>query len=173
VLVVAFVALGCFGTSAHAAAISNDLLKATGHSASQLTTRAACGTAQAGRFRCYARMLTVRSTGKAVSLLHAPHAAIAGERQASVTTTAPQEYTAGYLQWAYDTTWLSANRGAGDTVAIVDAYGDSSAYSDMERFRSANGLPSQPVAELQMRYQPEGQLPSEPETMSLSREASL
>jgi hypothetical protein len=129
---------------AGAAAISSDLLRATGHNASQLSTRAACGSAPAGRFRCYARVLTIRSTGKPASLLHAPHAATPRERQANSTTTAPQEYTADYLQWAYDTTWLSANRGAGDTLAIVDAYGDSSAYSDMEQFRSANGLQSLP-----------------------------
>jgi hypothetical protein len=130
---------------ATAAAISGDLLKATGHSASQLTTRAACGSAPAGRFRCYARVLTVRSSGRSASLLRAPHAASASARQADAAGTAPQEYTAGYLQWAYDTTWLSANRGASDTVAIVDAYGDSTAYSDMEQFRSANGLQSLPT----------------------------
>jgi hypothetical protein len=162
VLAVAFVALGGFATGAHAAAtsrsrvaarrsapvsaatISSDLLKATGHSASQLSTRAACGSAPAGRFRCYARVLTVRSTGRAASLLHAPQAAIT-EQETSAAATAPQEYTAGYLQSAYDTTWLSANRGAADTVAIVDAYGDSTAYSDMEQFRSANGLQSLPT----------------------------
>jgi hypothetical protein len=160
VLAVAFVALSGLATGAHAAAtsrsrvaarasapagaaaISSALLKATGHNASQLSTRAACGSAPAGRFRCYARVLTVRSTGKPASVLHASHAATTRERQASSTATAPQEYTAGYLQWAYDTTWLSANRGAGDTVAIVDAYGDSSAYTDMEQFRSTNGLQS-------------------------------
>jgi hypothetical protein len=163
VLAVAFVALGGFATGAHAAAtsrsrvaartsapvsaatISSDLLKATGHSASQLSTRAACGSAPAGRFRCYARVLTVRSTGRAASLLHAPHAATTRQQEASATATAPLEYTSGYLQSAYDTTWLSANRGAADTVAIVDAYGDSTAYSDMERFRSANGLQSLPT----------------------------
>lgn len=128
-----------------AAAISSDLLKATGHSSSQLSTRAACGSAPAGRFRCYARVLTVKSTGKPASLLHIPHAATARERSASAATSAPEEYTAGYLQWAYDTTWLSANDGAGDTVAIVDAYGDSTAYSDMEQFRTANGLQQIPT----------------------------
>ena len=60
-------------------------------------------------------------------------------------TPAPQSGTAAFLQWAYDTTWLSANRGSGDTVAIIDAYDDPSAYSDMEAFRSANGLVALPA----------------------------
>lgn len=130
---------------ARASSISADLLKATGYSASQLTTRAACGSAPTGRFRCYARVLTLKSTGRPATLLHAPHATPTTERQASSGTTAPQEYTAAYLQAAYDTTWLSANRGASDTVAIVDAYGDSTAYSDMEAFRTANGLTQIPT----------------------------
>jgi hypothetical protein len=128
---------------AASAAISRELLKATGHSATQLTTRAACGSAVAGRFRCYARVLTVKSTGRSASLLHVPHAAPASAPRAGATA-APQQYTAGYLQSAYDTTWLSANRGAGDTIAIVDAYGDANVYSDMEQFRSADGLQSLP-----------------------------
>jgi hypothetical protein len=132
---------------ASSGAISRQLLKATGHSASQLTTRAACGSAPAGRFRCYARMLTVKRSGRSASLLRTPHVAPAGARPADAATAAPQEYTAGYLQWAYDTDWLSANRGADDTVAIVDAYGDPTAYSDMEQFRTANGLQSLPACD--------------------------
>jgi hypothetical protein len=133
---------------ARAAAISSNLLKATGHSASQLSTRAACGSAPAGRFRCYARVLTVKSSGKPVALLHAPRAQRThptGSASTSSPSTTPQEYTADYLQWAYDTTWLSANDGDNDTVAIVDAYGDSTAYGDMEQFRSGNGLPQIPT----------------------------
>jgi hypothetical protein len=124
--------------------ISSELLRATGHGASQLTARAACGSAVAGRIRCYARVLTVKSTGEPASLLRVPHAS-ASVTHASSATTAPQQYTAGFLQWAYDTTWLSANRGTSDTVAIVDAYGDSTAYSDMEQFRSGDGLPQIPT----------------------------
>lgn len=128
-----------------AGTISSDLKRATGYSAAQLTTRAACGAPRAGRIRCLAQVLTVKRTGEPVSLLHTPPASSAGARaSASAAQAAPQEYTAGYLQSAYDTTWLSANAGASDTVAIVDAYGDSTAYSDMEQFRSQNGLPSLP-----------------------------
>jgi hypothetical protein len=136
-------ALSGLGAQAQAGTISSELLRATGHGASQLTTRAACGSAAAGRIRCYARVLTVKSTGKPASLLRVPHAASPTVTHASSAAAAPQEYTAGFLQSAYDTTWLSANRGTSDTVAIVDAYGDSNAYSDMEQFRSANGLPAQ------------------------------
>jgi hypothetical protein len=128
-----------------AGTISSELLRATGHSASQLTTRAACGSAAEGRIRCYARVLTVKSTGKPASLLRVPQAASATVTHASSAAVAPQEYTADFLQSAYDTTWLSANDGDSDTVAIVDAYGDSTAYSDMEQFRTANGLQQIPT----------------------------
>lgn len=126
-----------------AATISTDLKHATGYSTAQLTTRPVCGAAAPGRIRCLAQLLTVKSTGKPVTLLHAPRPDSA--TTAATASAAPQEYTADFLQWAYDTTWLSANAGAGDTVAIVDAYGDSGAYSDMEQFRTANGLPQIPT----------------------------
>ncbi|MGH2926687.1 MAG: S53 family peptidase, partial [Solirubrobacteraceae bacterium] len=122
------------------ASVAGDVQLATGDSASQLSTRAACGAAPAGKIRCYARVLTLESTGRAVAPLHRPHLARAG-----AAASASAAYTAAFLQSAYDTAWLSANDGASDTVAIVDAYGDSTAYSDMEQFRSANGLPSLPT----------------------------
>ncbi|MDE3132256.1 MAG: hypothetical protein KGL16_13990, partial [Acidobacteriota bacterium] len=94
------------------------------------------GAPQPGRLRCLARVLTVRRTGRAATLLTVQRAGAT----AAAAAAAPQQYTAGFLQWAYDTTWLSANAGASDTVAIVDAYGDPTAYGDMQQFRSANGL---------------------------------
>ncbi|MGH2861873.1 MAG: hypothetical protein ACRDLT_10275 [Solirubrobacteraceae bacterium] len=126
-----------------AAVLAGDVQQATGYSASQLSTRAACGAQPGTRIRCYARVLTVRSTGRPAS----PRApSVPTGASAPVTAdSAPEAYTSAYLQWAYDTTWLAANQGAADTVAIVDAYGDSTAYSDMEQFRSANGLPSIPT----------------------------
>ena len=137
--------------SKFAATISNSLKRQTGYSASQLTTKPVCGTPKPGQMSCLAQILIVKSTGKPVSLLHTPHASpMRVTRHSSLApaavsadqtgTPAPQSGTAGFLQWAYDTTWLSANRGSGDTVAIIDAYDDPSAYADMETFRSANGL---------------------------------
>ncbi len=142
----AIAVLGAAATNsatAGAATASSALKQATGYNASQLTARPACGVAQPGQIRCLAQVLTVKSSGRAVSLLHVPHARLLSHTASAAA--APGQYTAGYLQWAYDTSWLSANNGAGDTVAIVDAYGDSTAYSDMEQFRSANGLPLQPT----------------------------
>ena len=124
------------------ATVSRALQRSTGLSAAQLGTRAVCGSAPAPRIRCYAQLLTVKSSGRTASPRQAPHAHAAASAGAASApaASAPAAYTAGFLQSAYDTTWLSANRGAGDTVAIVDAYGDPGAYSDMEQFRSANGL---------------------------------
>ena len=124
--------------------ISSALKQATGYETSQLQARPVCGAAAPGQIRCLAQMLTVKRSGRTASLLHAPHVRPASQKAAA--STAPGQFTADYLQSAYDTTWLSANRGASDTVAIVDAYNDSSAYSDMEQFRTANGLlRSQPL----------------------------
>ncbi|MGA2470907.1 MAG: hypothetical protein ABSG64_09485 [Solirubrobacteraceae bacterium] len=54
---------------------------------------------------------------------------------------APAPGTPTDLQQAYDTTALSATAGYGDTVAIVDAYDDPAAESDLAQFRSYYGLP--------------------------------
>ena len=140
-------------TPVNPATISDSLKRQTGYSASQLTTKPVCGTPKPGQMTCLARMLIVKSTGKPAGLLHTPHAspmqvtrhgslAAAAVSADQTGTPAPQSGTAAFLQWAYDTTWLSANRGSGDTVAIIDAYDDPSAYSDMNAFRTANGLGS-------------------------------
>jgi hypothetical protein len=142
-------------TPVNPATISDSLKRQTGYSASQLSAKPVCGTPKPGRMSCLARVLTLKSTGKPVHLLHTPHAspmhvtghgslmlAVVSADQSA--TTAPVSGTAAFLQWAYDTTWLSASRGSGDTVAIIDAYDDPSAYSDMNAFRSANGLGTLP-----------------------------
>jgi len=54
----------------------------------------------------------------------------------------PAATTPAYLQQAYDLTELSANSGAGDVVAIVDAYNDPSAESDLATYRAEFGLPA-------------------------------
>ena len=136
-------AASSLAASASAATTSSALKQATGYNASQLPASPVCGAVEAGEIRCLAQVLTVKRGGRTAPLLHAPHARSVS--RAAAASAAPGQYTAPYLQWAYDTTWLSANNGAADTVAIVDAYGDSNAYSDMEQFRSANGLPAQPL----------------------------
>ena len=64
----------------------------------------------------------------------APSAAPAGE-------SAPSPGTPAYLQQAYDLTALAATAGSGDRVAIVDAYVDSQAETDLNEYRVKFGLP--------------------------------
>ncbi len=140
---------------ARAGTVTSALSQATGRSVAQLGVRAVCGLAQPGRAGCLALILTLKGGGHPATLrerVHAHPMRVARRVASSAVVvpaatpgaSAPQQFTAAYLQWAYDTTWLSAYRGSSDAVAIVDAYGDPSAYSDMETFRAANGLPSQP-----------------------------
>lgn len=52
----------------------------------------------------------------------------------------PAAGTPAFLQQAYDLSWLSATRGAGDTIAIVVAYDDPHAESDLAVYRATYGL---------------------------------
>ncbi len=54
--------------------------------------------------------------------------------------TPPTPDTPAYLQQAYDLSYLSQTGGTGDTVAIIDAYDDPTALSDLNLFRSTYGL---------------------------------
>jgi subtilase family serine protease len=76
------------------------------------------GAVGAGRVHCYAQALG--SNGQ-------PHA-----------TTSPTGYGAADIRSAYGLSSLSSG---GRTVAIVDAYDDKSAESDLATYRSTNGLP--------------------------------
>jgi subtilase family serine protease len=53
-------------------------------------------------------------------------------------------YGPSQLQSAYNLTSASASDGSGRTVAIVDAYDDPTAASDLAAYRSAAGLPAVP-----------------------------
>jgi hypothetical protein len=53
-------------------------------------------------------------------------------------------YAPSQLQSAYELTAASASDGAGRTIAIVDAYDDPTAASDLAAYRSAAGLPVVP-----------------------------
>lgn len=54
----------------------------------------------------------------------------------------PQPGTPLYLQQAYDLTALSATQGSAVTVAVIDAYNDPTAASDLATYRAAYGLPA-------------------------------
>jgi hypothetical protein len=148
-------------TLAHAStAISartpDQVKQSTGYAASQLESKPACGTAAPGRMSCDAQILTVKSTGRPVTLLHVPRATSSSETRAAsraqqarlsssaTGVAAPVPDTPAFLQSAYDLTWLSLTQGTNDTIAVVDAYNDPSAYSDMNLFRLNNGLTTIP-----------------------------
>ena len=86
-------------------------------------TKRVCAPARAGRTACQAKVWT-DATGTAVA------------------NATPAGYGPADLQGAYKLTSLSAGRGAGKTVAIVDAYDDPSAARDLATYRSTYGLPT-------------------------------
>ena len=67
-----------------------------------------------------------------------------------VASVSPDAIPAGFgygpsqLQSAYALTSASASDGAGRTIALVDAYNDPTAASDLAAYRSAAGLPAVP-----------------------------
>lgn len=63
-----------------------------------------------------------------------------GGARAAVVRDVPFGYGPVDLQTAYNLTSLSASGGAGQTVAIVDAYDDPAAESDLATYRSTYGL---------------------------------
>jgi hypothetical protein len=97
-------------------------------------------------------------------------------------TVRPEAISAGdgygpsSLQAAYGLTAASAADGAGTTVAIVDAYNDPSAASDLAAYRSAAGLPALTSGQF-TQYNQNGQispLPAEaPVTDDWTAEESL
>jgi hypothetical protein len=117
--------------------------------ASKLTTRSVCRPASARRATCYAQVL-VTSAGHA--MVHPRLAASADPVRTAVRFSTrrsvpagvpePQAGSPAYMQQAYDLSYLSQTAGAGDTVAIVDAYDDPTAESDLATYRSTYGLPA-------------------------------
>ena len=88
---------------------------------------AGCAFAAPGRAHCYLKMLKAQAGPDA-------------------STKCKVDEDAGYsacnIQKAYDLTKLSKSDGVGETVAVVDAYDDPNAESDLAVYRSANGLPA-------------------------------
>ena len=122
-------------------AVANQLRQATGFSPSQVTARQLCPPAATGHARCAGEKLVLRSTGAAVH----PHITARGSvapRRRVLPVAPPSAYTPAYLQQAYDIASLSKNAGSGNTVAIVDAYDDPTAESDLSVYRSYYGLPA-------------------------------
>ena len=95
---------------------------------------------------------SVSSTGQAMQFLHArvcPGAVVGTARchswvrvdakGAPMATTTPSGYGPADLTSAYS---IAANSGAGQTIAIVDAYDDPNAENDVNVYRSQYGLPA-------------------------------
>jgi subtilase family serine protease len=70
-------------------------------------------------------------------------------------------YGPSQLQSAYNLTSASASDGSGRTVALVDAYDDPTAASDLAAYRSAAGLPAVPSFEKVNQEGETSPLPSE------------
>jgi hypothetical protein len=113
----------------------------------------ACAPSTSARATCLAQILGVRGSGALVhprllrpsspDRLRRPrprgsHAAF----QAIVAAGAPQPGTPAYLQEAYDLAYLSQTAGTGETVAVVDAFDDPNAESDLAAYRTEFGLPA-------------------------------
>lgn len=105
----------------------------------------ACGAVSAGHARCFAIGLTNPNAGpnarRVTSGKHIRPAATS--RPIASCPTGPNSgYTPCNLQSAYALASASSGSGSGRTVAIVDAYLDSTAYSDVSTYRKTFGLPA-------------------------------
>jgi subtilase family serine protease len=92
-------------------------------------SNAGCAVAAPGHAHCFLKVLKAP----------APKARPDG---ASCTVSEAAGYSACNIQNAYQLTTLSATKGSTETVAVVDAYDDPNAESDMATYRSANNLPA-------------------------------
>lgn len=142
---------GVVAAAVTARARAGTLAALTGLGAGQVRAINTCPPAPAGHARCAAQALVLRSDGRPVHpRVHRgrsftqvfPRLAGPITSRAATGVAAPTPGTPAYLQQAYDLTYLSQTAGAGDTVAVVDAYDDPSAESDLAMFRSTYGLPA-------------------------------
>jgi hypothetical protein len=146
------------------------LAQMTGLSPQQVSTRSACPAPAPGHAACAADVAILRSNGALVHPRLHPQNALADVRpgppgrrgpsrslapatgasaaslvavgSSSAGQSAPAPGTPAWLQQAYDLSYLSATRGGGDTIAIIDAYDDPTAEADLATFRSEYGLPA-------------------------------
>jgi Subtilase family len=117
-------------TVSSAFGVDQNAVPAAHAAAAPAGTRAACSAVPAGQFRC----LSLWRPGAAADR--------ASARASAVALTAPKP-TEGYgpadIAAAYQ---LDTSRGAGQTIAIVDAFGDPKVESDLAVARAAWGLPA-------------------------------
>ncbi|MBV9940772.1 MAG: PKD domain-containing protein [Solirubrobacterales bacterium] len=127
------------------------LKQTTGLTPAQVTSRPVCPRAATGHASCAARTLVLRSSGAPVRPQVVKHPSLGrvaparrqGALPASIAAASPPTPgTPAYLQQAYDLTALAQTGGAGDTVAVVDAYDDPTAEQDLATYRSTYQLPA-------------------------------
>lgn len=125
--------------------------------ASSLVPQPACELPAPGHAGCLAQFLAVRQTGErvhprlrpstypnrllSVRARSATSAGAAAVASATSPVPAPQPGGPAYLQQAYDVGALAQVAGGNQTIAIVDAYDDPTAESDLATYRSAFNLP--------------------------------
>ncbi|MFH8339739.1 peptidase S8 [Streptomyces sp. AM6-12] len=105
------------------------------------TTHACAATPKKGYASCDA----LRVTGGTTAFME-KQAAAKGVAPATIKPDASSGTPTGYgpsdLQSAYGLASAAASKGAGETVAIVDAYDDPNAAADLATYRSYYGLPA-------------------------------
>jgi hypothetical protein len=110
---------------------------------SELSTRTNCAAPAPGHARCASEQLVYKASGAPVRFIPSSVPSAAG---GAAPTVAPGSAPAGYgpseLQSAYNLTSLVETQGAGKTIALVDAYNDPNAESDLATYRSQYGLPA-------------------------------
>jgi len=114
---------------------------------------AACAPSTSVRATCLAQILGVRGTRAIVhprlrrpsSIYRFARARPRGSHVATAAVAAaaaPQPGTPAYLQQAYDLGYLAQTGGTGETIALVDAFDDPNAESDLGAYRAEFGLPA-------------------------------
>ena len=139
-------------------AVAGSLAQVTGLTPPEVTTANVCPAPAPGVAQCAAQAVVLRSSHARVHPHVHPGATFtqvfprnrsgraapgaAAPASGSGAAAPPTASTPAYLQQAYDLTYLSQTAGGSDTVAIVDAYDDPTAESDLAHFRSNYGLPA-------------------------------
>lgn len=118
------VAAGAAVLAAAALVVPSATAAATAATAAKHSSMRTCAAAKAGHAACLARVVT--SNGHPVARKVSPNATPAG-------------YGPSDIRSAYN---LAGASGSGRTVAIVDAYNDPTAESDLAVYRSQYGLPA-------------------------------
>ncbi|KPI15789.1 hypothetical protein OK074_8525 [Actinobacteria bacterium OK074] len=133
--------LGGFGTAVQADAASSSTSVTAG--AAVTYTAPSCATAaKKGELTCNA----LRVTGGTTAFMKEQAAKEGVAPAVNPKATTPSGFGPTSLWSAYGLTSAAAANGAGETIAIVDAYDDPNAAADLATYRSYYGLPACTVA---------------------------